>query len=42
MSVTASGAGVLFAFSPDRQAILLATDNKSDVSEKRLYRQFQG
>ena len=30
---------VLFAFGPDRQAILLAEGNKSGVSEKRFYRQ---
>lgn len=33
---------VLFAFGPDRQAILLAAGNKSDVREKRFYRQFRG
>ncbi len=30
---------VLFAFGPDRQAILLTAGNKSGVSEKRFYRQ---
>ena len=30
---------VLFAFGPDRQAILLVAGNKSGVSEKRFYSQ---
>ena len=30
---------VLFAFGPDRRAILLAAGDKSGISERRFYRQ---